>query len=144
LDPLRTSIQASSIFGRSIWITQNQIIFENVTPSIGTVVHKILGSYKIWNELHLHKTRLQHNKKLLDLEDIPTGWFDGATQSFGEQSEAGGLIKITENSIYKWIFNCGSGTNTREELLGAWATLYLASRLHLDTLQILGDSRIII
>jgi ribonuclease HI len=54
------------------------------------------------------------------------------------------LIRITKNSIYKWTFNCGPGTNTRAELLGAWATLYLASRLHIDTLQILGDSRIII
>jgi hypothetical protein len=28
--------------------------------------------------------------------------------------------------------------------LGSWATLYLASRLHLENLQILGDSRIIV
>jgi hypothetical protein len=28
--------------------------------------------------------------------------------------------------------------------LGAWATLFLASKLHIDTLQVLGDSRIII
>jgi ribonuclease HI len=37
-----------------------------------------------------------------------------------------------------------SGTNTRAELLGAWATLHLASRLNIEVLQILGDSRTII
>jgi ribonuclease HI len=36
------------------------------------------------------------------------------------------------------------GTNTRAELLGVWATLFLASKLHIDTLQVLGDSRIVI
>jgi ribonuclease HI len=54
------------------------------------------------------------------------------------------LIRITKNSFYKWTFNCGPGTNTRAELLGAWATLYLASRLHIESLQILRDSRTII
>jgi ribonuclease HI len=64
--------------------------------------------------------------------------------SNGSQSGAGGLIKISQNTFYKWTFNCGPGTNTRAELLGAWATLYLASRLHIDALQVLGDSRIVI
>lgn len=72
------------------------------------------------------------------------GWFDGATQSNGTQSGAKGLIKITKKSFYKWTFNCGPGTNTREKLLGAWATLHLASRLNIEVLQILGDSRTII
>jgi len=55
-----------------------------------------------------------------------------------------GMIKITQNSYFKWTLNCGLGTNTRAELLGAWATLFLASRLHIEALQVLGDSRIII
>jgi ribonuclease HI len=54
------------------------------------------------------------------------------------------LIKITKNSSYRWTFNCGLGTNTRVELPGIWAILYLASRLHIEALQILGDSIIII
>jgi hypothetical protein len=64
--------------------------------------------------------------------------------SNGTQSSPGGMIKITKKSSYRWTFNCGLGTNTREELLGAWATLYLASRLHIEALQILEDYRIII
>jgi ribonuclease HI len=82
--------------------------------------------------------------KIPDLDDISTTWFDGATLSNGSQSGAGGLIKITHNTFYKWTFNCGPGTNTRAKLLGAWATLYLASRLYIETLQVLGDSRIVI
>jgi ribonuclease HI len=54
------------------------------------------------------------------------------------------VIHISPNTHCRWTFNCGHGTNTRVELLGAWATLFLASKLNLDTLMLFGDSRIII
>lgn len=79
-----------------------------------------------------------------DLDDIPTAWFDGAALANGFLSGVGGLIKITHNTYYRWTFNCVPGTNTRAEFLGAWATLYLASRLCIENLQILGDSSIVI
>jgi ribonuclease HI len=72
------------------------------------------------------------------------GWFDGAALSNGLQSGAGGMIKINDNTIYKWTFNCGPGTNTRAELLGVWETLFLATRLHITDLQVIRDSKIII
>jgi ribonuclease HI len=72
------------------------------------------------------------------------GWFDGATQENGNLSGAGGVIKINEDTSYKWIFNCGPGTNSRAELLGAWVTLTLAIRLGLDQLQVFGDSKVVI
>jgi ribonuclease HI len=77
-------------------------------------------------------------------EGLTTGWFDGAAQSDGLQSGAGGLLRISKNSYYSWTFNCGPGTNTRAELLGVWATLHLASRLNIEDIQIIGDSKIVI
>jgi ribonuclease HI len=70
--------------------------------------------------------------------------FDGATQSNGQQCGAGGVIKTSDFSVYRWTFNCGEGTNTREELLGVWATLTLATRLAIRDIQVLGDSKIVI
>jgi hypothetical protein len=115
-----------------------------VNPSINSTAYKSLGLLKTWTATHTRKHCLQNTKRAHVLRDTPTGWFDGATLSNGTQSGAGGLIKINNYTSYRWTFNCGPGTNTRAELLGAWATLYLASRLHIDTLQIYGDSRIII
>jgi hypothetical protein len=60
------------------------------------------------------------------------GWFDGATQQNGDQSGAGGVLKISEQTTYKWTLNCGHGTNTRAELMGVWALLTLASRLSIS------------
>jgi ribonuclease HI len=56
----------------------------------------------------------------------------------------GGMIKTSSNTVIKWTFNYGCGTNTREELLGAWATLSLVVRLNIDVIQVIGDSKIII
>jgi hypothetical protein len=64
----------------SIWLDKNKTIFENGTPSSSTAAYKTLGIFKTWNDFHSRKTRLQHTKKAPDIDDTPTGWFDGATQ----------------------------------------------------------------
>lgn len=74
----------------------------------------------------------------------PTGWFDGAALTLGQNSGAGGIIRFFEHKIYKWYFNCGQGTNTREELLGVWALLTLIVRLDISELSVHGDSKIVI
>ena len=71
-------------------------------------------------------------------------WFDGAAVKNGTNSGAGGVIWINENIIYKWYLNCGSGTNNRAELLGAWALLVLVIRLDIKDFFVQGDSKIII
>jgi ribonuclease HI len=71
-------------------------------------------------------------------------WFDKAAQSSALRCGAGGIIKFSDQTVYKWTLNCGQGTNTRVELLGAWATLFLAQRLNLDVIQVIDDSKIII
>ena len=71
-------------------------------------------------------------------------WFDGVAHLSDLRFGAGGLIKTSEKSVYKWTFNCGQGKNTRDELLGAWTTLFLAEHLTIDVIHVIGDSKIII
>jgi len=68
------------------------------------------------------------------------GWFDGASQQNSEHSGAGGVIKIREHTFYKWMINCGDGTNTKVELMGVWALLTLTYRLFISKINVLGDS----
>jgi hypothetical protein len=102
-----------------IWLTRNNFFFSDEIPSISTTVHKTLVLFKSWNDIHHAKPRLKNKKRLLDLVDITTGWFDGATLSNGTQRGAGGPIRLSNNTSYRWTFNCGPGTNTRDERLGA-------------------------
>jgi len=134
----------SSIICWMILFERNNTIFENGISSTTIVACKALGIYNSWNDSFAKKTRLQRLLKAPKLDDVPNTWFDGAACTDGTLSGVGGLIKTTHNTFYKWTFNCGPCTNTREELLGAWATLYLASKLYIESLQVLGDSSIVI
>jgi ribonuclease HI len=140
----RSHIHLPPLICWTVWLVRNSSIFENTTPSAIATASNAIGQYYSWLDAHDKKTTLHITKKIPELEDSITGWFDGASSANGSQSGAGGQIKISQSSYYKWTFNCGPGTNTRAELLGAWATLFLASKLHLDTLQVLGDSKIVI
>jgi len=76
--------------------------------------------------------------------DTTIACFDGATQVDGKECGVRGLFKTPDLSVYRWVFNCGEGTNTREELLGAWETLMLATHLSFQRLHVLGDSKVVI
>jgi ribonuclease HI len=126
----------------SIWRECNSAVFDDNIPKTHKVIHSsllVLRDYKKTPKVYV--LRLKHS--FLD-EGGTVGWFDGATSSTGLNSGAGGIIRINEQSRYKWLLNCGPGTNTRAELLGVWALLPLASHLSIQELHVLGDSKIII
>jgi hypothetical protein len=115
-----------------IWKERNLAIFEDGTPSLQKVAFQSLSAMRDCNS----KTKVVFHRHLpppLVAGGI-VGWFDGVAHSSGLNCGAGGIIRINEHRCYKWIFNCGPRTNTKAELLGAWALLTLASRL-----SILGD-----
>jgi ribonuclease HI len=66
------------------------------------------------------------------------------TKAYGRCSRETNIIKIFASTVYKWYLNCGEGTNTKVELLGVWATLYITNYLSISKLQVLGDSKVII
>jgi ribonuclease HI len=73
-----------------------------------------------------------------------TGWFNGAAQDSGMKSGASVVISTDVHTKFRWTLNYGSGTNNRAKMLGVWALLALASQLHIQDLQVFGDSRIVI
>jgi ribonuclease HI len=127
-----------------IWLARNTKIFDNKSPNANLVAYKTLGLFQNWKAIH---PAIGKKKTLISpciVEDTPTGWFDGATHRSGNLCGAGGLIRTSKNSFIRWTFCCGPGTNTRAELLGAWASLHLATILNIEHLQLIGDSRVII
>jgi hypothetical protein len=125
-------------------LARNYKIFENRTTSPSVVAFKAIGIFKNWEDIY-PKT---FKKKILVRPCLSyvylMGWFDGTAQQNGALSGASGLIQLSLNSFYKWTLCCGPGTNTRAELLGAWATVHLASKLHIENLHMIGDSKVII
>jgi ribonuclease HI len=127
-----------------IWLERNKCLFESRIPSIQGVAIKIRGMVENSFAQCPRKRKSTRIKKTPDFTLASICWFDGATQANGLLSGVGGVIKLSGNIVYRWTLNCGSGTNTRVELLGVWASLTLAYRLGIDQLQVLGDSKIVI
>jgi ribonuclease HI len=125
-----------------LWKERNLTIFEDKSPLLCKVVHLTLMALK---EHSKEKITLARRTGLTQINfGNIVGWFDGAATSSRTNSGAGGVIKYSEKCSYKWYINCGPGSNTRAELLGAWALLTLASRLSIQSLHLIGDSKIII
>jgi ribonuclease HI len=127
-----------------IWLERNKCIFESRIPSTQGVALKIRGILENLFGLRPRKGKSPRIKKTPAITLASVAWFDGATQANGILSGVGGVIKLSGNICYRWTLNCGPGTNTRAELLGVWASLILATRLDIDQLQVLGDSKIVI
>jgi ribonuclease HI len=121
-----------------VWKTRNAAIFNEKIPSIHTVTTILL------TEANLSGNNLKAKPSLRQSFPIPidraVAWFDGASQQRGTLCGAGGKIILNHHTCIRWTLNGGQGTNAKAELLGAWASLVLASR-HTDTLLLLGDSK---
>jgi hypothetical protein len=113
-----------------IWIDRNNI-FANKSPSAISVAFKSLGIHNFWSSINPRTVIIKTKHHTISQVEFPTTWFDGASQSNNMQSSAGGVIHISQNTLCRRTFNCGQGTNTRVELLAAWASLLLTSRLNL-------------
>lgn len=124
-----------------IWLERNKFIFEGSKAAIFSIVSKVKSLVPSVNLVKKVKVRIIQSTCLIT---SIVCWFDGAAHISDLRCGAGGIIKISENSVYKWTFNYGQGINTRAKLMGAWATLFLMQRLNLDVFQVIGDSKIII
>jgi len=125
-----------------IWLERNQAIFEETTPSLQEVIYKTLAlQNRVFAPL---KDRPLRDIMIPQQINTTLAWSDGVAQLDGISCGAGGVIKTPDLIVIRWIYNCGRGTNTRGELMGAWATLMLADYLSLHRIQVMVDSRVVI
>jgi hypothetical protein len=117
-------------------------LFEDNPPS----VHRVASSIIV--EMALCRKQSPVTTPCRSIFNIPldrvVAWFDEAAQQDGLLCGAGRKIVINSQTCYQCTLNCGNGTNMKAELMGAWASFILASRLHINELLLLGDSKIII
>jgi hypothetical protein len=124
-----------------IWQSRNAAIFNNKKPSFHFITSHILAEAA--NHGISKKPKPPDRPPFQFPVDRVVAWFDGASQQGGTLCGAGGKIALSTHTIIRWTLNGGQGSNTKAELIAAWASLLLASR-HSDTLLLLGDSKHII
>jgi ribonuclease HI len=125
-----------------LWQERNKTSFEGKTPSVGTVVYRTLSLLtKQQTEFKSQAIRLS---PIIRLNGFTMDFFDGASIAGGTNCGAGGSLKRINAPEIRWIFNCGEGSNTKVELVGAWATFSMEKFLDIHHIQILGDSKVVI
>ena len=81
-------------------------------------------------------------KKLVINEGQCVGIFYGLEQK--GMCGGGIYLKINASHYYKNWLGCGIGTNTKVELLPLWGSLNFASKIGIVSIQIFGDSKVIV
>lgn len=123
-----------------VWRFRNSLLFDNLrfsfSGAVGLISHFVseasVGKLKVKppNVLTTHFKPVS-----------PTGYFDGAEQ--GGQCGARCYLFNQEGHFYELQLGCGSGSNSRAELLACWL-LQLAHRNKLKSVKLFGDSSAII
>jgi ribonuclease HI len=127
------------------WVTlleRNNLLFDNGSTFPLVVASKVMFFYNAEKNLQVTPS-LKKNRFLPPLKKQMC-WFDGAATGDGKNSGVGGILTVAHKHFIKWTFNLGCSTNNRAELLGVFTTLHLAKFLSLQTLDILGDSKLVI
>lgn len=99
-----------------------------------------LGEYN--KTFAVHTQRVVHPPLLEG--NLAIGFFDGASQNEGEKCGAGALLKCPEGGIYSIKMNCGTGRNTKGELMTLWSLLFFALHKQVTCLQLIEDSKVIV
>jgi ribonuclease HI len=76
--------------------------------------------------------------------DLAMGFFDGASKELGKKCGTGAILKCPVLGTYRIKMNCGSGINTKGEILALWCILYFSNVMKVSRLLLVGDSKIII
>jgi hypothetical protein len=111
-------------------------------PSSRAIVHKAIGA--LGNVSIATKVQNLRVNSINRINGFAVAFFDGASEAGGSNCGAGGVVKSRDSTEYRWYFNCGAGTNTKAELMGVWASLFIAKHLDIQDIQLLGDSKVII
>jgi hypothetical protein len=125
-----------------IWLDRNKLLFEGKIPSARAIVHKAivaLGNLSITTKVQ--NLRVNYINRI---NGFAVAFFDGASEAGGSICAARGIVKFSDSVEYRWYFNCEEGTNTKAELMGMWASLFIAKQLDILDIHLLGDSKVII
>jgi len=135
------TINLPIIVNWAIWKTRNNVIFDNKPIQWPLLEASIVAALKELPDPPPPPSRQPTPPPTIDT-GTPWAFFNGAAN---QQSCGGGIIlHISENHLYKIKAGLGTGTNNFAELITLRHLLHFALRHHCTSINIFGDSQIII
>lgn len=124
-----------------VWLHRNRALFDDdhISPFITGL--KILTIYREYRrQPSILKKRRLIQPFIYDFQLV--GYFDGATKD--GVGGCGFVLYLNENHYYRGWMGLVTGTNNLAELSAIWALLYWAHYLNINSVNIYGDSLLII
>jgi len=124
-----------------VWRTRNYMIFENKSQNSSMVFNRILDVYnESYKEKVFKRNRAIRQPSLIDV--IVVGYFDGA--ALLGQCGGGMCLNLNQSHSFHLWMGSGTGTNTRAKLLALWGLLRFATNIGIVSIQVFGDSKVIV
>lgn len=131
------------IISWGIWIARNNLIFEDIRCSEVEIATMAASLILFFSDVESHTRVREVFEENINVE-IPWGYFDGAAE--GDPVRCGGGIVLhldDHNSVYCKA-GLGSGTNNFTEISALRLLLITALEWGVHSLQVFGDSKIVI
>ena len=126
-----------------IWKARNQSYFEDSTLIPSQVSLFSLGLLRYFPQDYLVV-----NIRTVAVENIdktyPWGYFDGSAAGVPQICGVGGILYLSDEHFFTFSAGLGLGTNNFAELLALKLLIILALKQGVHTLQIFGDSQLVI
>lgn len=125
------------IFCWGVWLARNKSLFQDQLTPPSAIASNIAAIHLSLPPPEAKKTRQIQNNLIIQ-ENIPSGFFDGASQN--NRAGAGMSIHINPEHILKASVGLGSGTNNFAELSSLRLLLCWLLHKHITSIQLFGDS----
>ena len=107
-------------------------------------VHSLIQQVIHFSQLYCPSIEKRKKPKILGPSPTlvyPYGFFDGALANCGG---TGYILHLNETHSFEFAVGIGQCTNTKAELVGLWALLLSTHMMGIPSLQVFGDSSVII
>jgi len=124
-----------------IWKVRNHVIFDDKPPVWPLIEASIISAYRELPEPPPPKTRRPNPPPIID-QSIPWAFFDGAANA--QSCRGGFILHKSSNHSYHIKAGLGAGTNNFAVLISLRHLLHFAISHQCTSINIYGDSQIII
>ena len=126
-----------------IWKAHNQCCFDEIQPKyflVTSLCLSLLNAYPLDNRItNIRRVVIEQIDK-----SVPWGFFDGSTAGIPQTCGAGGILYLSNEHFFTFSAGLGLGTNNYAELLALKLLIILALKQGVQSLQIFGDSQLVI
>ena len=125
----------------SIWITQNKVVFQNISPNVMSCGIKGISLFNEYMVSNLSK-KMKRTYPPGTTSFCAEGFFDGASSN--SYCGCGMMLSLNKDHYFTLCLGGGKGSNTKADLMSFWGLLQFAAIIGISNINIFHDSKVLI